>query len=336
MMNKGRVVVFGATGNLGAYTALQLKTSGFDVIAVGGRNSDNGFFSELGIEYYSIDICDSSSFAKLPQKEIDAVVHFAGELPSRYEYNPRKLIDSIVQGTLNVLEYIRLTGAHKIVFPQTPFDVWYRHNTQTLIEADDQRSFPLTGDHSIYTIAKNTAVDLIEHYHHAFGISRFILRFFTIYQYHPNPYHYAEGTRKMMPYRILIERAMKGEDIEVWGNPSLTKEIVYIKDFTHLVNLCISSDSKGGIYNVGGKRVSLEEQIQGIIEVFSPQDHPSQKKYLPEKPNALLAGFNSNKTEKELGYKPRYSYIEAMADFYKEMQNEPFAKLWGVKEDYLE
>lgn len=41
-MNK-KIVVFGATGNLGTYIAIHMKEQGYDVIAVGHRNSDNIF-----------------------------------------------------------------------------------------------------------------------------------------------------------------------------------------------------------------------------------------------------------------------------------------------------
>ena len=44
-----KVLVLGATGNLGAYSALALKDAGFDVVAVGKRESDNGFFAERGM-----------------------------------------------------------------------------------------------------------------------------------------------------------------------------------------------------------------------------------------------------------------------------------------------
>ena len=334
-MEDKRVVVFGATGNLGAYTAIELQKQGYTVIAVGNRKSDNGFFGNMGIDYFSVNICDLLSFKKLPLENVYAVVHFAGELPSRYEYNPGLLIDSIVKGTLHVLEYTRMSGAKKIIFPQTPFDIWYRHNTEIPIKADDERSFPLTGDHSVYTIAKNAAVDLIEHYYATYGIARFILRFFTIYQYHPNAYHYQDGIKKKMPYRILIEKAIKGETIDIWGDPKRSKEMVYIKDFTQVVSKCIASELEGGIYNVGGmKPVSLEEQINGIISVFSNADNPSKKIYSPQKGNALQASLDISKTCLELGYKPAYSYIASLIDFKKEMEEEPFALLWGKKEDY--
>lgn len=50
------IVVFGATGKVGCYTALYLKECGYKVIAVGKRSSDNGFFADYGIEYRSVDI----------------------------------------------------------------------------------------------------------------------------------------------------------------------------------------------------------------------------------------------------------------------------------------
>ena len=334
-MNSKRIVVFGATGNIGAYLAVHLKQEGYDVIAVGSRKSDNGFFADFEIKYYSVDIRNIESFNRLPQKDIYAVVHFAGILPSRYEYDSNILIDSITRGTLNVLEYIRVSGGEKIIFPQTPFDLWYLHNTSIPLDPDLRRDFPRTGDHSVYTIAKNAAIDLIEYYYNTFGIKRFILRFFTVYQYHPNPYHYSNGIKKMMPYRILIERALNGETIEVWGDPYRRKEILYVKDLVQVVSKSISSNLNGGFYNVGGKRtVSLKEQIEGIVEIFSPKGRKSKIVYCPEKQDSRITCLDSTKTKVELGYEPRYSYLKAMQDLYEEMKTEPFAKLWGTKEQY--
>lgn len=330
-----KVVVFGATGNLGAYIAIDLKKHGYQVVATGHRTSDNGFFASHGIEYVSVDINDKETFSKLPQEDVYAVAHFAGELPSRYDYQPDKLLNSIILGTLNVLDYMVKVKAPKIVFPQTPFDLYKYHNTEIAIEADMPREFPLTGDHSIYTIAKNAAVDLIEHYAATYGISWFVLRFFTIYEYHPNPYHYNHYKHQKMPFRILMDKAMHSVPIEIWGDPSRRKEIVYIKDFTQCVRKAIESEVAGGIYNVGGKElVSLDEQIKGIVEVFSPKGKPSVITYRPDMPNALEAHFDMSKTKKELGYDPKYSYLEAMLDFYHEMKTEPFAQLWGRGEDY--
>ena len=105
-----RVIVFGATGNLGAYIAMHLKEQGYDVIAVGGRKDDHGFFAEHGMKYYSVDIRKPESFDILPGEGIDAVCHFASSLPSRYAFDPVELFESITIGTLNVLNWMNKVG----------------------------------------------------------------------------------------------------------------------------------------------------------------------------------------------------------------------------------
>lgn len=326
------VLVLGATGNLGVYSVLALKNAGFCVIAAGKRMSDNGFFEEKGIPYYSVDITQMESFEPLMRLNITSVVDFAGELPSRCAFNPQALIRTITEATMNVLEFMRKVGAKKIVFPTTPYDLFYLHETGKPIDPDATKSYPSTGDHSIYAIAKNAAVDLIENYHNEYGISRFILRFFTIYQYHPNAYHFADGVMRMMPYRMLMDKASKGDQICIYGNPNRVKEIVYIKDFTKVVVNAVKSDLKGGFYNIGSPhRVSLDEMIHGIVEVFSPENNKSVITYDKTKPNTLQSMLDWRKTQKELGYYPEYDYIKMLKDFKKEMQLEPMAKLWNTR-----
>ena len=327
------VIVFGATGGIGAYTALHLIESGYDVIAVGNRKSDNDFFSQYGIKYYSVDIANFESFSVLPKKDIDTLINFAGVLPAR-NYDPRLFINSFTMGTLNVLEYMRKIGCRTIITAQTPADLWYLQNTTNPMPADALRSFPPSTDHSIYTIAKNAAIDIIEYYHNTYDFSRFIFRFFNVYMYHPNPYYYVDGEKKMMSFRLIMDKARKGEAIEVWGDSSRTKEMLYVKDLTLLIEQAIESDKKGGIYNVGSsKQVSLEEQIDGIIDVFSDAKR-SEKVYCPEKPDALFNHLDISKTIKDLDYKPQYSYIDWLRDFKLEEEMNRFEKLWGTRDDY--
>ena len=327
------VLIFGATGGIGAYTALHLKEKKYNVIAVGNRKSDNGFFQQYDIEYYSVDISNFDSFSILPDNNIDVVINFAGVLPAR-NYDPRMFINSFTMGALNILEYMKRIGCKKIISAQTPADLWYLQNSTVPMPADAPRSFPPSTDHSIYTIAKNAAIDITEYYHNTFGISRFIFRFFNVYMYHPNPYYYVDGIKRMISFRLIMDKARLGEPIEVWGDPSRTKEMLYVKDLVILVEHCIKSKLDGGIYNVGNlKQVSLEEQIDGIIEVFTEKKR-SEKIYCPEKPNALFNHLDISKTVKDLNYNPQYSYLDWLKDFKLEEEINRFERLWGVRENY--
>lgn len=334
-MKKSKILILGSTGNLGAYSAVALKEAGYNVVAAGKRKSDNGFYKDLGIPYYSVDITKKNDFEVLKDEGIDIVANFAGELPSRDSFSPHALIRTITEATVNVLEFMRSVGATKIIFPTTPYDVHYLHETGKPISSDAERSYPPTGDHSIYAIAKNAAVDLIEHYHNEYGFSRFIFRFFTIYQYHPNSYHFADTKMRKMPYRMLMDKAKKGEPISIYGNPERVKELVYVKDFVQAIIKAADSDLEGGFYNIAAKeRTSLDDMIHGIVEVFSPEKNKSEISYDKSKPDTLQSMLDMSKTQKELGYDPQYTYIDMLKDFKQEMKKEPFKKLWNTGSYY--
>lgn len=335
-MNK-KVIVFGATGTLGTHVAVHLQRIGYQVHAVGYRKSDNGFFNDYNIPYYSVDIADIEQFSQLPQSNIDTVLHFAGALPASMQgYAPGKYIDSIVKGTLNVLEYTRKCGTKKIIFPQSLFDISYLFGSKTPILPDATRKAPLTGDHAIYVIAKMAAVDLIEHYYHLYGIKRFILRLPRIYMFHPNPYTYTDGIKCLISDRYLIEQAIKGETIEIWGDPQRLLETICVMDFLQIVEKCVTSPLDGGIYNVGSGGSTLEERVRGIVEVFSPKENPSPIIYRPEKRNSQQFVLDIHKTMNELKYEPQYNWKEYLLDFKKEMEAQTFKKLWGNSNDYIE
>ena len=329
-----RVIVFGATGNLGANISIYLHNIGYEVIAVGHRKNDNGFFADHGMKYYSVDIEKESDFKILPVDNIYAVLHFAGVLPAVMEgFSATPYIQSIIQGTLNVLEYTRTVGADRIIFPQTLFDIHHLFGSKTPIPADSQRQVP-EGDHWMYVIAKNAACDMIEHYYNNFGIKRFIFRLSRIYLYHPNPYTFTDGKKVLVSDRALIYKAIKGEPIEVWGDPYRVLETISIYDFLRIIEKALVAVVDGGIYNVGSGGTTLEERVRGIVDVFSQKNNKSKISYCPEKPNGTQFVLDITKTKLELGYEPKFSWYDYLVKFKKEMEIQPFAKLWGREEDY--
>lgn len=333
---KKTIIVFGATGHLGTHIAIHLKNIGYHVLAIGHRKSDNGFFEEQGIPYQSVDISRTDDFQTLPESGIYAVVHFAGALPASMKgYHPEAYISSIIQGTLNVLEYTRKIGADRIVFPQSLFDISYLFGSKTPIPADSIRKPPLAGDHAMYVIAKNAAVDMIEHYHEVYDLKRFILRLSRVYMYDPNPYTYTDGEKTLISDRYLILQAMKGADLEIWGDPNRLLETCCVKDFLQIVEKALEVDHSGGIYNIGSGGSTLEERIRAIAEVFNPADKKSKITYCPDKRSSQQFVLDISKTMEELGYQPKYSWKDYLLDFKKNMEEQPFAKLWGYESDFL-
>lgn len=335
-MNK-RVIVFGATGHLGANIALHLNKLGYQVIAVGHRRNDNGFFADYNIPYYSVDVSNQSDFEILPQENVYAVLHFAGVLPAYMQdyNNATPYISTVIQGTYNVLKYTRRVGADRIVFPQSLFDINYLFGSSVPIPAESLRKAPLDSDHAMYVIAKNAAVDMIEHFHTMYGLKRFIFRLSRVYCYVPDPYTFTDGKKTMISDRWMIYQAMQGKDLCIWGDPNRVLETCAIGDFLQIIEKSLAADCEGGLYNIGSGGSTLEERVRAIAEVFAPEGKTINISYDSTKPSGTQFLLDYSKTSKELGYTPKYTWKSYLQEFKKEMELQRFAKLWGREEDFV-
>lgn len=332
-MEKKKVVIFGATGTLGLYTVDHLASSlddSWTIVATGRRCVS--FFERHypeKVKYEKVEISDACSFESLPDDGVCCVIHFAGALPAYMSgYDPRAYVQSNVMGTLNVLEYAKKVSAEKVIYTQTISDYDGYFGEQTELLDDMPRLVPFTGDHSIYAITKCAAEDFCRNYEAEYGISFFGLRLPNIYCYMPEAktlYH--DGKPAISSYRLMIEKAMKGDPIEVWGDASKGMDLIYVKDFCQLVEKCLfASSENSGVYNVGtGKMTSLDALVDAIIDVFCSERKVSEKIYKPEKHDCVNYFMNVDKARHNLGYSPSFADAHQLfEDYKKEMETNRF------------
>lgn len=328
---KKRIIIFGATGNIGVYLtdylAEKFPAEEYEIIAVGRRKTS--FFEKKGIAYVRLDIADEMAYDNLPQENIYAAIHLANLLPARMtDDNPYEYFDINVKGSINILEYLKKVDANRIIFTQTYADIAGHWGKSKILKHDLPRKLKYTGDHALYAISKCTVEDIISYYHETFGLGKFILRLPNIYMYAPEDYYYVDGQKTLVSYRYLIRRAIEGKPIEIWGNPDRERDMVYIKDFCQLVYKCLITDRKNGHYNVGtGVGTSLKEQIEKIIDVFSSEDKKSEIIYRPDKKDAMEYIMDISNAKEEIGYKPEYYYDDYLRDYKEEMNNNRFVGL---------
>ena len=317
-----KIVVFGASGDTGQYFVRHFLDNytgnEYQIVATGTRETD--CFDQLGVSYYRVDITNKDDFSKLP-KDVYAVVDLAGAMPARMKgYNPYKYIDVNIIGNLNILEYCRTNHVDRILFAQSFGDIKDYGEENPLLTVDLPRKFSFTSDHTIYVMSKNFAVDMIENYHQMYGLKMFIFRLPTIYLYSPVDTFYVDGVQRKIGYRLLIDKARAGEPIEVWGDSSRVKDMVYVKDFCQMLYKALFVDKSCGYYNVGtGVGTSLLDQIKGMVEIFGENGRKSEIIMRPDKPNAPQYIMDITPAVKDLGYEPKYNYLEMLRDFKQEM-----------------
>ena len=327
-----KIVLFGATGNTGVYFAdycnQYLDKTQYELIAVGRK--ETSWFADHGIRYCQVDIRNREDFDKLPQEDVHAVVNLAGLLPAYLkQYDPFAYVDTNVTGGMRVLEYARKTGADRVLFAQSWSEMAGYWGKEEVLSPKMERKLCYTGDHAFYAITKSMIVEAMEHYHQEFGIKNFVFRLPNIYLYHPEKYYYVDYQPRPIGYRYMIDRAASGQDMEMWGNPDAFKDIVYVKDFCQMLYKALFASVDGGLYNVGtGKKTTLRQQIEGMIQVFAPEGSSPRIIEYPEKATFTSFVMDIENARRDLGYEPQYDYISYLEDYKREMEANRFDGLW--------
>ena len=192
-------------------------------------------------------------------------------MPTHADMNMMPYVQSIVVGTVNVCNWMKQIGCKRIIFNTTPSDVVNHWDDEKPIDDDAVRSFPKNGkDHAVYAICKSAATDILEHMSIAEGFEPCVFRHFMVYGWHPQSYYYLNGEKRMLPWRSMVRKCIQGENIEIYGDTTRKKELLYIKDFASAV-VQAANNHACGIFNLPGyKPYSLDEMVDGIISAFNP------------------------------------------------------------------
>jgi UDP-glucose 4-epimerase len=322
------IIVIGASGFIGTYLVDELIKNKFEVLATGRTNSSESYYKSTGIKFLHLDIANVNDFKKLPTKNVEAVVLLAALLPANVKgyNNPYDYVDINIKGTLNVLEYCRKNNIKKIISTTSYADVQNLWKKDYKIKESDPRNYRLSGDHASYVISKNAATDFILHYNEEYDMSGSVFRLPPVYGYGPHSEIYVNGKYYKSGFQVFLEKAIRGDSIEIYGDKNVSRDIVYVKDVTDAFISAIKSGKAVGLYNIAsGKPLTLESQVKNIIKVFSSKDKKSEIKLLPgKKNNSSSYAFDISKARKDFNYNPKYSFEKLLLDYKKEIESKKF------------
>lgn len=323
------IVVIGATSFIGMYTVEELIRRGETVVATGRNERLRPMLEEMGCQFAPLDITEASDFDALPKEGVEGVILLAGLLPANAtanlndEENAADYIAVNTIGTINVLEYCRKCGVPKIISTTTYGDVAGAWGRGYPITEEEPRNFSFTGDHAMYTISKNAASDSIEYYYQQHGIQGAVFRFPPVYGVGPHGTILVDGKPYKSGIQTFIERAQAGENIEIWGDPHIYRDIIYVKDVARAFCMALKSDQTHGLYNMtSGVPLDLEDQARAVIAVFG-ENKGSSIVYRPEKQNNTPSYlYCMDKAKRDFGFVPEYTdYQKMMVDYKMELES---------------
>ena len=118
-----------------------------------------------------------------------------------------------------------------------------------MIAESDGISFK--GNHSPYIISKIAAENFVDNYRKDFGIEGIILRSTGVHGYGVIHGHLnTDGTYTKSIFEIFFERILEGKKIEVWGDQSIKRDHIYIKDVLSAVQAAIDAKGVTGTFTI--------------------------------------------------------------------------------------
>jgi UDP-glucose 4-epimerase len=327
------IIAIGGSGLIGRYLTHKMVQEGMDILAVGRSKQGEAFCKENNIPFMRLDITNIEDFEKLPQKNVDAVVHLAALL-AELRPSVEELLRGNVLGTYNVLEYCKNVGVKKIIYTTSHKEVmdWWAPQYLPISESVPER---FSGPESPYVISKIAGKRFVEFYATEYGIQGVVLRLTGVRGYGEilgslN----SDGSYVKSAFEMFVENAIKGEPIEIWGNHTARRDHIYIKDVVSCILAALRSDKVAGLYNVAsGTGVTIEDEVKAIIKVFSPPENPSQIIYRPDIADLTKSWvYEISKAKTDLDWTPRYSYEEMLMDYKKESQRKKYHHFHFVNE----
>lgn len=169
---------------------------------------------------------------------------------------------------------------------------------------EDAKKLPI----SPYGVTKLSAEHYVRVYAEIHDIPAVSLRYFTVY---------GPKMRPDLAISIFARRALKDEEIEIFGDGEQTRDFTYIDDVIKAQNICLEKRiGNGEAYNIGsGKQISINELVEEIIEIT---DSKSQVVHTePRKGDMRHTWADISKAEKELKWEPKITLEEGLKRYIK-------------------
>jgi UDP-glucose 4-epimerase len=331
------IIVTGATGFVGFYLVNQLHKEGFKVLAVDNSGVEEAeYFKKKGIDFVQVDITKEEEFSKLPTKGVAVMINLACVQPANMpeeKYDPAKYVSVNVLGVTNIFKFCQKNDIKKVLHTISHRNVQGLWEKGEVISENSPRAIKFTGKYSMFSISESAAADIIEYFNQDYGMNGIILRLPSVYGYGHHESFFKDGQVVKTGLGVFIDNAVNGETFEIWGDKDKGRDVVYVKDVVSAIILAIKSERAKGMYNIAsGKKLSLQQQVDGIIKVFSSKTNPSKIIYRPEKPNSIdSCVYDISKAKHELNWAPEYSFEEMLVDYKREMESGKWSFLLGRK-----
>jgi UDP-glucose 4-epimerase len=317
----GTYLITGGAGFIGSHLAEALLARGnrvcaIDNLSTGSLENIQHLINRPDFHFAYADIAHETVLDRLAS-EADVIVHLAAAVGVKLVVeNPVHTIQTNIMGTEKVLQAAHRYRA-KVVIASTS-EVYGKGHKIPFQEDDDVVLGPTSRNRWGYAASKMVDEFLALAYYQEKGLPVAIARLFN-----------TVGPRQTGRYGMviprLIQQALRGEPLTVYGDGQQSRCFLHVKDAVRaLIALTESPEAVGEVFNVGSQQeITILDLAHQIIQRLRSQgiDTPSQIQLIPYG-QAYAPGFEDmqrrfpdlRKIEQYLGWKPMRSLDQILQD----------------------
>lgn len=183
-------------------------------------------------------------------------------------------------------------------------------NTPELPKREDSQIDPL----SPYAIDKYATERFVINYGKLYQIPTVCTRFFNVYGPKQNPKSPYSGVLS-----IIANAIKNNKEFTVFGDGKQTRDFVYINDVIKALIILMTTDAKLEVFNVATERATSLNEVINIFESFSKSKF--KVNYKEERIGDIKNSVASVKLISQYGYKPDYSVLSGLKQYWKSLQN---------------
>jgi UDP-glucose 4-epimerase len=300
-----RALVLGGNGFIGSHVVDALVKAGHEV-RVFDRALELHRPPLPNVDYRLGAFADVPALAEALEG-IDVVYHLISTtVPSTSNLDPVGDIEGNLINTVRLLQLMVQKEIKRIVYLSSGGTVYGIPNTVPIPETHPLR--PICS----YGVVKVAIENYLQMFRQLDGLEYVVLRA-------SNPYGERQGHAGVQGViGTFLAKVLNGEAIEIWGDGSIVRDFIYVKD---LADLCVMAGSNPytGILNAGsGVGHSIKDVLDVIGQVVGAKVLPIFKQGRTyDVPKVVL---DMSKVDEVLGWQPKVHLQDGLADTWRWMQ----------------